>query len=137
MNQLKIPFEIGMEYENWEFELEILPDRLKYYDNYIYIGKNFNKFLNFSTDRTELIFNLDILEALIITFENKDLQFYESLNQVITNLVVKSDFELKSNFIIQKYIILDLELWCCYNYKTIYLILGECCLINSLIKTLS
>lgn len=136
MNQFKIPFKIGMEYENWEFELEILPDRLKGYDSYIYIGKKFNEFLNFSSDRTELIFNLDVLEVVIITFENKNIQFYESLNQAITNLVMKSDFELKSNFVIQKYIILDLELWCSYNYKTTYLILGKCCLINRLINSL-
>lgn len=64
-----IPFKIGMEYENWEFDLEILPDRLERYDSYRYIGNEFNNILNFSTDETELIFSYDILVAVIIKFK--------------------------------------------------------------------
>lgn len=78
-----IPFKIGMEYENWEFDLEVLPDRLGGYDNYKYIGNEFNNFLNYSTDKTELIFSLDILEVVVLSFTNRNIKFYYELIKVV------------------------------------------------------
>lgn len=69
MKKPSIPFKLGMGYENWEFDLEILPDRLEGYDSYRYIGNNFNNFLNYPTEETELIFSFEILVAVIIKFK--------------------------------------------------------------------
>ena len=75
MKQLNIPFKLGMQYENWEFDLELKKERIIGCDSYIYSGKKFNKFLDYSKFKTELIFNFDILEAVIITFENQNITF--------------------------------------------------------------
>jgi hypothetical protein len=64
-----LPFSIGEQYENWEFELEILPERIKGYDSYLYVGNNFN--LKKSKDKYELLFSLDVLVAVIIFFERE------------------------------------------------------------------
>lgn len=37
MNTNVLPFQLGMEYENWEFDLEPTNDRIRGYDSYIYI----------------------------------------------------------------------------------------------------
>ncbi len=70
MRNLEIPFQIGMQYENWEFDLDILPGRIKGYDSYLYVGEKFTYFLNYPTDRIELLFNADVLEMVIITVKN-------------------------------------------------------------------
>ena len=71
MKQLNIPFKLGMQYDNWEFDLEVTKDRVQGFDSYIYKGKKFNKFLNYSTDKTELLFRLDVLELVLITLNTK------------------------------------------------------------------
>lgn len=83
MKQLNIPFKLGMQYENWEFDLEVENERIVGCDSYIYTGKKFNKFLNYNKFQTELLFNLDILEAVIINFNNQNICFTvlsESIN---------------------------------------------------------
>ena len=89
MKQLKTPFRLGMHYENWEFDLEVAQDRIQGCDNYIYIGKKLNKFLNYHTDKTELIFSLDVLEVVILTFTNSNIKFYYELLNAI-NKSIKS-----------------------------------------------
>lgn len=64
-----LPFPIGMEYEDLEFDLEVLPERIKGYDSYIYVGKDLKNFLNNPTDKIELIFHWEILVAIIISVE--------------------------------------------------------------------
>lgn len=137
MRQLNIPFKLGMQYENWEFDLEVTQDRLQGYDSYIYTGKKFNNFLNYSKFKTELIFNLDILEALMISFENKNLIYFESLNQTLSKELTRINLEIINNIVIQKYINLDIELWCCYLNNTILIILGERSLVKRLLDTLN
>ena len=83
MKQLNIPFKLGMQYENWEFDLEVENERIVGCDSYIYSGKKFNKFLNYNKFQTELLFNLDILEAVIINFKNQNIcltELSESIN---------------------------------------------------------
>ncbi len=82
MKQLNIPFKLGMQYDNWEFDLEIAKDRVQGFDSYIYMGKKFNKFLNNSKYKTELIFNLDVLEAVLISFESSNSDFNE-LSEIV------------------------------------------------------
>ncbi|WP_452221426.1 hypothetical protein [Lacinutrix salivirga] len=89
MKKDKIPFKIGMQYENWEFNLDILSDKIKGLDSYLNIDESLNKFMNVHTDKTELIFSLDILQGVIITFENKTLYFYKELKEMILSYLKK------------------------------------------------
>lgn len=62
-----LPFKIGMEYENWEFELDVIEDKLIGRDSYLYIGNEVTELYGFKIERIELIFCLDILEVVCIT----------------------------------------------------------------------
>lgn len=86
MKQLKIPFELGSHYEDGEFDLEVEQDRIQGCDSYIYIGKEFNKILNYSIDKTELIFSLDILQIVVITIKNSNRVYEELSNMVASDL---------------------------------------------------
>ncbi|POR26107.1 hypothetical protein BWK58_05560 [Flavobacterium columnare] len=83
MKQLDLPFKIDKQYENWEFELDALENRLSGYESYKYIGKQLNYFLNFFTHRTELIFNGDYLTAVIITIKKADERDLHIINQFL------------------------------------------------------
>lgn len=83
MKQLNLPFKIDKQYENWEFELDALEDRLSGYYSYKYIGKQLNYFLNFITHKTELIFNGDYLTAVIITIKRADENQIAVINQFL------------------------------------------------------
>ncbi len=62
-----IPFKIGMQYENWEFELE--PYSIsKATDTYKYIG-NEKRILGIEAKLILLSFNLDILEEVEYYFD--------------------------------------------------------------------
>lgn len=95
MKQLNIPFKLGMQYDNWEFDLEVTKDRVQGFDSYIYTGKKFNKFLNYSKYKTELIFNLDVLEAVLISFENSNSD-YNELSEIV-NLKLNCLYETLEN----------------------------------------
>jgi len=89
MKKDKIPFKIGMQYENWEFNLDILPDRIKGLDSYLNIDESLNSFLNVHTDKTELIFSLDILECVILTFKDRTQAFHKELKENVFSNVEK------------------------------------------------
>lgn len=71
MNSEILPFQLGIEYENWEFDLEPIEDRIRGYDSYIYI-RTVSVF-GVKTRNIELIFHWDILVAVILEFEESDL----------------------------------------------------------------
>ena|SRR5690606_308755 len=79
-----LPFPIGMEYEDLEFDLEILPDRIKGYDSYIYVGKEVKNFLNYPTEKIELIFHWEILVAIIISVEYNEADLHLDLLKYLT-----------------------------------------------------
>lgn len=83
MKQLDFPFKIDKQYENWQFELDALDDRLNGYHSYKYVGEQFNYFLNFYTDEIELIFNGDYLTGVRITIENSDINQLQIINQFL------------------------------------------------------
>lgn len=83
MKQLDLPFKIDKQYENWQFELDALEDRLIGYHSYKYVGKQFNYFLNFSTHKTELIFNGDYLTCVIITLKFSDVKKLNTINHLL------------------------------------------------------
>ncbi|CAA0193460.1 conserved hypothetical protein [Tenacibaculum maritimum] len=74
MKLKELPFKIGMQYENWEFDLELLTTK-KSYEIYKYIKGDIISINNVSVDGIFLYFELDILfkvevvlkERLIIT----------------------------------------------------------------------
>lgn len=81
MPQFKLPFKLGGQYENWEFDLEpIFIDRLKGYDSYIYLKEI--TVLDVIPKRVELIFNLDILSAVILQFNRKDFNKLHMLEKI-------------------------------------------------------
>jgi len=50
-----------MQYENWEFDLEPIPDKYKGRDSYKYIGKEKFYYYGLEVKEIELTFELDIL----------------------------------------------------------------------------
>lgn len=75
----KIPFRIRSQYEKWEFDLEVIDTDFKIgVDCYWYLGK-VKKFLNLIPDKTELIFEMDRLEIVILTFNNMNLTILKDL----------------------------------------------------------
>lgn len=125
-----IPFKLGMEYENWEFELGLCSIRFKHLDNYKYVGTGLNKFLNKTTDETELFFSLDILEAVVINFKDKSMQFFKG----ITSLCTSATGELKHLFCVEQFTQFEVEVRCIYKNKDVFVIYSKKSLIEGLIK---
>lgn len=132
MENLKIPFKLGMEYENWEFELDIYPSRLEYYDSYKYVGTELNKFLNKYTDETELLFNLDVLEGVIITFKDENLQFCKLINIINAS----SSWKLKNLFCVKEFTNFAVHILCIYKSRNVYIIYAKEELIKKLLKSI-
>lgn len=82
MNIIKFPFELGTHYEDWELDLEILPDRVPYYDSYLYVGVEVHIFLNNHTNKTELVYNCDSLVAAVLTFKIRNSSYREMLGKL-------------------------------------------------------
>jgi hypothetical protein len=89
MKQLNIPFKIGEEYEEHEFELDwvksIIVDNLCY-EVYRFTGKHNESIFNFKVHETLLAYNCDIL-AIIFYFINKDFP-----NNILSEIQKKSSY---------------------------------------------
>ena len=73
MKKDTLPFQIGIHYENWEFDLEPSDmERILGFDSYFYIREL--SFLGIIPRYTELVFCWDTLKAVILTidFETKE-----------------------------------------------------------------
>ncbi len=125
MKQLNIPFKLGMQYDNWEFDLEVTKGRIEGCDSYIYIGKKFNKFLNYSKYKTELIFNLDVLEAVLISFENSNSD-YNELSEIV-NLKLNCFSEtLENNEVkICRFVTKSNEVWILKTTSNLYFLVSN------------
>jgi len=125
VKQLNIPFKLGMQYDNCEFDLEVTKDRIEGCDSYIYIGKKFNKFLNYSKYKTELIFNLDILEAVLISFENSNSD-YNELSEIV-NLKLNCFSEtLENNEVkICRFVTKSNEVWILKTTSNLYVLVSN------------
>lgn len=121
MKQLNIPFKLGMQYDNWEFDLEVTKDRIEGCDSYIYTGKKFNKFKY----KTELIFNLDILEAVLISFENSNSD-YNELSEIV-NLKLNCFSEtLENNEVkICRFVTKSNEVWILKTTSNLYVLVSN------------
>ena len=80
MKVTSLPFQLGMEYENWEFDLMPIKTRIKNYDSYVYTKKI--QIGGISPQKIELIFHWEILVAVILEFEKSDLPKVEKLIQL-------------------------------------------------------
>ncbi|WP_420572945.1 hypothetical protein [Kordia sp.] len=68
-----IPFQIGMQYENWEFDLEPINLSFKIsYDQFIYFKKDIKELFGIEIQDIHLYFNLDILFKVEIIFKSKN-----------------------------------------------------------------
>lgn len=125
MKQLNIPFKLGMQYDSWEFDLEVTKDRIEGCDSYIYTGKKFNKFMNYSKYKTELIFNLDILEAVLISFENSNSD-YNELSEIV-NLKLNCFSEtLENNEVkICRFVTKSNEVWILKTTSNLYVLVSN------------
>lgn len=69
MKNIYLPFQIGEQYENWEFDLELIEEeKILGYDSYFYIGKK--ALLQIIPNVTELVFCLDSLQAVVMEVKN-------------------------------------------------------------------
>ena len=68
MNIDKIPFKIGMQYENWEFDLDII--ETERYDKYKYNKNDIDSLFQLAIQDIFLTFDLDILFKVEIVFKN-------------------------------------------------------------------
>ncbi len=136
MKQLNIPFKLGMQYDNWEFDLEVINDRIQGCDSYIYIGNKFNKFLNYSTDKTELIFSLDTLEAVLITFKNSNSYFNELSEIISLKLNCFSDTLENNEVKICKFVTKTNEVWIFKSTSNLYVLISNPNYSNAIISSL-
>lgn len=101
-----LPFAIGTEYSNLEFDLEILPDRIAGYDSYLYVGKEVKNFLNYPTDKIELIFFCDeFLQAVVIFLDEFDENLDQELLKHFELVEENDDLSTYQNEEIQLYVL--------------------------------
>lgn len=96
-----IPFKIGMEYENWEFDLEPVENTLEY-DKYLYFKNDITSIFGFEVSKIFLYFSWDILIKVEIYFNTnyskKDfLQFVECIGNNIEGKQSRSNDEASQN----------------------------------------
>ncbi len=111
MRNTFLPFQIGEQYENWEFDLEYLnEEKIKGFDSYLYLWQS--AFLYLVSSRIKLIFAWDILEVVIMSFEFNSMEEIAQFKQIL-----EQKFDKKTQFkneqkIVEIFALLGaLELW--------------------------
>lgn len=137
MNKIEFPFELGTDYEDWEFDLEILPDRVPHYDSYKYVRKEVKFFLNNITSNSELVYNLDILEAAILTFKMNTASF-KKMNTELIKRFSKSSVEVRNNLELHHYFLESLYVCSCKSCDELHLVYSSnYCLHRSVLTSLN
>lgn len=128
MKNIFLPFQIGEQYENWEFDLEILDvERIKGYDGYIYIREIV--FLGAIPRYVELIFLIDLLQIVIFNYELQK----SDLRKIIETLDEKLMLKNRLDKIVIYSIDVNLELWVINKESnSIVVIYGIPCLLSQL-----
>ncbi len=83
MKELNIPFRLNMQFENWEFDLDYLPSRIKGYDSFKYRKKLNTTYFGNNIKKFELLFNADILTAVIINLNTSSLPLLVNLKKLL------------------------------------------------------
>lgn len=111
MKKFNLPFEVGQDYEVWEFDLEVMDiERIPNYESYSYLGK-VKKFLNSISDKTELIFYWDRLEAVILTFFHIEMKTIQEIKNILKYKYHFRFYELLANYEIYEYYAGELQLY--------------------------
>ncbi|OWP85319.1 hypothetical protein BWK59_00870 [Flavobacterium davisii] len=98
MKQADLPFIIDQQFENWEFELDFLPQRKLGYFSFRYIGNEMRYFYNIPIMYSELIFNADFLTAVKLEAKNLNLCLSEFLKQSDhIEIVIFKNYQLYKN----------------------------------------
>ena len=102
MEKENLPFLLGLDYEQWEFNLEVLnKEDILGMDNYLYLEDI--SFLGAVPKSVEMLFSLDILQVVRIMyrFDNqKELdKFYKEITVYFKNntKLVHKDLEIESH----------------------------------------
>lgn len=90
MNTDALPFQLGMQYENWEFDLEPIKDRISGYDSYIYLKEI--SILGAKSKRIELIFYWEILIGIILEFNSENRSLVAKYLAMRKYKIVKNNF---------------------------------------------
>jgi len=104
MNTTKFPFKLGTDYEDWELDLEILPDSVPHYDSSLYVGKQVHIFMNNPTYKAELIYNFDVLEAVVLTFK-MSLSNYNEMMSTLSKKAFKSAIEVNNTVELHQFVL--------------------------------
>ena len=108
MEKGNLPFLLGLDYEQWEFSLEVLnKEDILGMDNYLYLEDI--SFLGVVPKSVEMLFSLDILQVVRIIYEfdnQKELdKFYKGLAEYFKNNI-KLLYKDKMACLIE-----DIEIW--------------------------
>lgn len=91
----KLPFKLNMPYEELEFDLEPIQDRIQGYDSYLYIGQI--SIFDTVPKKVELIFYWERLKIIILEFEPVDLPKVKKLSKLnfkkVNNFYIKATFK--------------------------------------------
>ena len=111
MKNDKLPFQIGKQYENWEFDLEPTEkERILGFDSYIYFRELL--FLGVIPRYVELIFSWDILKVVLFTVDFKTKQDLELFKDSLSLEFRKSNqFYIKDQLIERFELAKSIELW--------------------------
>ena len=111
MKNNKLPFQIGKQYENWEFDLEPTEkERILGFDSYIYFRELL--FLGVIPRYVELIFSWDILKVVLFTVDFKTKQDLELFKDSLDIEFRKSNqFYIKDQLIERFELAKSIELW--------------------------
>ena len=111
MKNNKLPFQIGKQYENWEFDLEPTEkERILGFDSYIYFRELL--FLGVIPRYVELIFSWDILKMVLFTVDFKTKQDLELFKDSLSLEFRKSNqFYIKDQLIERFELAKSIELW--------------------------
>ncbi len=93
----KLPFKIGMHYENWEFDLDV-EEFTQSYDMYRYIKGDIKEFEGYIVTDIFLYFNLDILFQVEMYMEQGKIPFRE-FHKVENNISIRGVIEKQTNLI--------------------------------------
>ncbi len=110
MKLIKLPFKIGDDYENWEYDLEISKiDRILGYDSYIYIREL--SFLGLVPQYTEFIFSWDILQCVVFTFNFESQKQLQQFRDILNLNLGESKILQNEYLIANTYQFEELKIW--------------------------
>lgn len=108
MEKENLPFLLGLDYEQWEFNLEVLnKEDILGMDNYLYLEDI--SFLGAVPKSVEMLFSLDILQVVRIMYRFDNQKELDKFYKEIT-IYFKNNIKLLSKDKMA-YLIADIEIW--------------------------